>query len=79
MGFLSDWRRLNVAVTRARRGVVVIGDPDTLRRDPHWRAFLQWCDTHDAVMNESTLFRRMSGSAGTDSSVGNNSCERGTP
>lgn len=55
VGFLADWRRLNVAITRARRGVVVVGDPDTLRSDPHWRAFLQWCGKHGTMMVESEL------------------------
>lgn len=35
VGFLSDFRRLNVAVTRARRQVVIIGDSDTVCADPH--------------------------------------------
>ena len=33
VGFLSDARRINVAITRARRQVCIIGDSDTLSRD----------------------------------------------
>ena len=41
MGFLKDWRRLNVAITRARKGLIVLGHPRTLRNDPSWAS---WCD-----------------------------------
>lgn len=40
VGFLRDWRRLNVAITRARRGLIVLGNPDTLRVDKTWSAWL---------------------------------------
>ena len=41
LGFLTDRRRLNVAITRARRGLILIGHPRTLRNDSNWES---WCD-----------------------------------
>lgn len=41
IGFLADTRRMNVALTRARRFLLVAGDGATLGDHPYYRAFLE--------------------------------------
>ena len=42
IGFLSDYRRMNVALTRARKKLVVIGDSSTIGNDKFYNQFIQF-------------------------------------
>lgn len=49
-GFLKDRRRLNVALTRARRGLIVIGSRKTLSASPIWKKWLAWVDAQHLAL-----------------------------
>lgn len=42
LGFVTDPRRLNVAITRPRRALVVVGSPTTLSADGLWGDYLDY-------------------------------------
>jgi len=44
IGFLADLRRMNVAITRARKKLVVIGDSATVGSNPFYKGFLEYCE-----------------------------------
>lgn len=44
IGFLNDYRRMNVAMTRAKKKLVVVGDSATIGGDPFYDDFLAYCE-----------------------------------
>lgn len=46
IGFLKDYRRMNVAITRAKNKLMVIGDSATIGKDPFYKAFLEYVEQH---------------------------------
>ena len=46
VGFLADNRRMNVAVTRARRHCALVCDSDTVKSDPFLKRLIEYFEEH---------------------------------
>ena len=46
IGFLSDYRRMNVAITRAKEQLFIIGDSATLGNDKFYKSLLEYIETN---------------------------------
>jgi hypothetical protein len=60
IGFLSDARRMNVALTRGRHCVLVVGNAETLCQDADWKALVahsirKGCFVHTDFVSEGRL------------------------
>ena len=56
LGFVEDERRMNVALTRGRNGIIVLGDPCTLEDDAlAWGDWIRWARKRGLVLEASGL------------------------
>lgn len=58
IGFLKDYRRMNVAITRAKEQLFVIGDSATIGADPFYNSFLTYVEKNG---NYRTVWEFISG------------------
>lgn len=43
LGFLSNPKRFNVAITRAQALLIIVGNPHVLMQDTHWKSLINYC------------------------------------
>lgn len=48
IGFLNDYRRMNVALTRAKEKLIIVGDSSTLANDKFYEKLLNYIESKDA-------------------------------
>ncbi|KAI4291132.1 hypothetical protein PAPHI01_0406 [Pancytospora philotis] len=55
IGFLSDEKRLNVALTRCKKGLVLIGDSNNFKKNTFFRALFRHLNEHAYVVDPDTF------------------------
>jgi len=56
VGFLSEYRRMNVAVTRAKKFVGLIGDEETVSSDKFLKNLVEYFTEHGKVVSAMEFF-----------------------
>lgn len=56
IGFLRDKKRLNVAITRAKKGLIVIADSSNFTKDKFFRQFFKFLNSNSEVMDPETFY-----------------------
>ena len=51
IGFLNDLRRMNVAITRARMKLIILGDASTLARHPFYKALYDYIGDRGVIVD----------------------------
>ncbi|MEW5302889.1 MAG: hypothetical protein WDW36_005629 [Sanguina aurantia] len=56
LGFVANPKRFNVAITRAKAALVIIGNPHVLASDKHWRALLHFIQANGGCKGSDMPF-----------------------
>ncbi|KAK2142420.1 hypothetical protein LSH36_958g00101 [Paralvinella palmiformis] len=62
LGFITDQHQINVALTRAKKGLIVIGNKNLLRIQPMWNMFFHHYEENKAVTTFNLFIKNAHGS-----------------
>lgn len=57
IGFVADFRRMNVGITRARSSVLVVGSATTLKIDKHWQNLVESAEQRNSLFKVSKPYK----------------------
>ncbi|CAK9831685.1 Putative helicase mov-10-B.1 [Anthophora retusa] len=55
IGFLSNPKRFNVALTRAKNLLIIVGNPSVLCKDRYWNALWEYCKENNACSTDENI------------------------
>ncbi|KJP86331.1 hypothetical protein AK88_04050 [Plasmodium fragile] len=55
LGFLNDEKRLNVLLTRMKKGIIIVGNSNTLQNNFFWKEFISFLDFFNSRKSAFTL------------------------
>ena len=53
VGFVRDVRRMNVAITRAKKSLWILGNANTLRQDENWKELISNAECRGVLINDA--------------------------
>lgn len=54
-GVIGDPNKMNVALTRAKYGLIVVGGREILLEDPNWKAFVDYCERNGLTAQQGEV------------------------
>ena len=55
IGFLSDFRRMNVALSRAKLGCFIVGNSQKFKNDPYWGKLINFCKERNSFYSINSV------------------------
>ncbi|XP_044727710.1 putative helicase mov-10-B.2 [Chrysoperla carnea] len=58
LGFLTNPKRFNVSLTRAKSLLIVVGNPNVLQYDENWSDLIDYCENNKSLINKKKFKKK---------------------